>query len=62
MKAMFLGSNEINIIRIGVGVSWVWVSWVFLVFCLFFSFVWGIFGTALIMLQKTKQDILLLLK
>lgn len=40
MKAMFLGSNEINI-RIGVGVSWVCVSWFFWCFvfiCL--GFIW----------------------
>lgn len=35
-KVMFLGSNEINIFRVGVGVSWVWVSGFFcvLLFCL----------------------------
>lgn len=38
MKVMVLGSNEINIFRVGVGVSWVWVSWFF--WCLGF-FVWG---------------------
>lgn len=29
MKVMVSGSNEINIFRVGVGVSWVWVSWFF---------------------------------